>query len=169
MGKVQYLKTSALGLLTLVVSACVYDPVYYGPPPHITVGGYYQPWGYYYYPGVNVYFHYATGVYFYFSNGIWVRTRVLPATIRLNPRDRVHLHIENDRPYLFHEQHRDMYRPRPQPGPPPQLDRREREDNRYWYEQQREYREKYHSSPGPGQKSDKRQPREEEEEKRRRP
>lgn len=98
------------GLLAVMPVACVYDPVYYGPR-HGTVHPVQEPWGYYYYPDVQVYFHYSSGFYFYFDNGLWLRTRILPRHYILNPRARVHLHIKNHKPYIFHREHRQKYRP----------------------------------------------------------
>ncbi len=143
------LKLAALGLLTLTMSACVSNPpryqasVTYSSVP----GGYYEPWGYYYYPDVQVYFHVSTGDYFYLSGRRWLRTRVLPTYIHLDSHDRVKLRIENERPYLHHRQHVERYRPRPHYRPTPQQDRREREENRRWYQEQQQFKSQRRYAP----------------------
>ena len=49
--------------LSVILTGCVYDPFYYGPPPHSHYSPYY--YDYYFYPSVQVYFQFTTGYYFY--------------------------------------------------------------------------------------------------------
>ena len=139
MSKATFLKAAAVGLLSLSAVAC-YGPAY-GPAPHQPVG-YYQPWGYYYYPSVRVYFQYSTGYYFYPSGGSWVRSRILPPYIRLDPRDRVTLHIESERPYLKSPEIIRKYPPRQDYRPTPERDRKERNNLQKWYQEQQQYKRK---------------------------
>lgn len=151
------LKALAMGVLITMSASCVYDPHYYGPPAHPRPS-YYYPWGYYYYPSVQVYFHYSTGFYYYPSNGIWIKTRVLPPRFRLDPRDRVHLRIENDKPYLHHQQQVEKYRPPKDHKPVPERDRLEREVLRKWYQEQEQYKKnkRFEEKPRKGDKEQKR-------------
>ena len=96
------------------LSACVYDPHYYYPPGHRYQPHYYPYYyEYYYYPGVSVYFQFTTGFYFYYSKNRWIRTKVLPPHIHLNPRNRVKIWVDNDKPYLKHKEHVKIYKPKP--------------------------------------------------------
>lgn len=110
--------------LAAALTACVYDPYYY-PPSGRHYYPYYYPYyyDYYYYPGVRVYFQFSTGYYFYYSRNRWIRTRVLPPHIHLDPWDRVTLRLKSDKPYLKHKEHIHKYQPRPRPpeygGKPP--------------------------------------------------
>ena len=125
---------------SMVLTGCVAEPVYYGPPPP----AYYQPYyyDYYYYPASRVYFQFTTGFYFYYIDGRWVRARALPAYIHIDPRDRVRLRIDSDRPYLHQSEHRKQYVPRPDYHPNKESDRREREANRNWYREYEQTKEK---------------------------
>ena len=136
MNRLKKIKVTLLGgLLTLMLSSCVYGPGYHHPN-----SAFYYPYGYYYYPNVSVYFQYSTGFYFYLSNNVWIRTKVLPPYIRLSPSQRIHLDIKSSKPYLYHKQHTEQYRPRPNYKPAPQLDRKERNTLQHWYQQQLEYK-----------------------------
>lgn len=97
-------------LLAVLFTGCVYDPYYAGPPPHSHFRPYY--YDYYYYPGVRVYFQFTTGFYFYYDGRIWVRTKILPPHIHIDPHDRVRIRVDSDRPYLKHHEHREKYKPR---------------------------------------------------------
>jgi len=141
MDKLKQLRTIiSWGLMTLLVTSCAYDPHYYGPPPKHPRPAYYYPYGYYYYPSVGIYFQYSTGFYYYPSGRIWIRTRVLPPRFRLHPSDRVHLHIESNKPYLYHNNHIKKYKPRPGYKPVPQKDRSERELHLKWHKEQQKYK-----------------------------
>lgn len=124
-------------MLVFALSGCVYDPYYSGPP----LDAHYHPHhhDYYYYPGVRVYFHFTTGYYYYHHRKRWRRTRVLPPRIHIDPRDRVRLRIDTDRPYIKHKEHRQRYVPAPRYQPDKKRSLKEREANRKWY---KEYREK---------------------------
>jgi len=116
----------------LLFPACVYDPYYVGPPPH----HHYHPHhhDYYYYPGVRVYFHFTTGHYFYFHKKHWIRARVLPPHIHLDPRERVRIRIDTDKPYLKHKAHKRRYVPLKNYRYDKQRSQKEREANRKWYQ-----------------------------------
>lgn len=66
----------------------------------------YAYYDYYYYPGVNVYFHIYTGYYYYYDDGRWLRVRVLPRHIHLNPAHRRRFHIRSSHPYERNQEHR---------------------------------------------------------------
>ena len=121
-------------------TGCVYDPVYYGPPAHT----HYQPYyyDYYYYPSVRVYFQFSTGLYFYSVDGHWVKARVLPSHVHIDPHDRVRIRIDSDKPYLYQSEHHRQYIPRPGYRPSRESDQREREANRKWYREYEQSKEK---------------------------
>ena len=125
---------------SFILTGCVYDPVYYGPPPHAHYHPYY--YDYYYYPSARVYFQFSTGYYFYFTNGHWVRARALPSHIHIDPHDRVQLRIDSDKPYSRQSEHRKQYSPRPDYRPSKEVDQREREANRKWYREYEQTKEK---------------------------
>lgn len=151
MQSTKYLKTLSLGILITVAVGCVYDPHYYGPPPHPRPA-YYYPWGYYYYPSVQVYFHYATGFYYYPSGKVWIRSRVLPPRFRLDARDRVHLEIRSDKPYLYHHDQLKRYQPPKEHRALPGYDHKERETLRKWHKEQQVYKQKKQYGDHPGEK-----------------
>ena len=126
------IKTLLLAGITItLLSSCVYGPGY-----HHNVSVYY-PYGYYYYPSVRVYFQYSTGFYFYLSkNNVWIRTKVLPPYIRLSASERVHIDVRGTKPYIYHKQHTEQYRPRPDYKPNIQIDRQERNVLQKWYQEQ---------------------------------
>jgi hypothetical protein len=133
-----------IGLLSsFLFAGCIYDPVYHGPPPP----GYYHPhyYDYYYYPRANVYFQFSTGFYFYLTNGVWIKARVLPRHIIIDPYDRVRIRVDSDRPYTRYEEHRSRFKPRPIYHKDERKTRsiKEKEANREWY---REY-EKVQKKP----------------------
>ncbi len=130
----------ALGLM-MTTSSCIYDPYYYGPPSYHVSGTFY-PYGYYYYPSVQVYFQYSTGLYFYISNGQWINSRILPPRFRLNPSDRVFLRLKSNTPYQLNSQHIEKYRPRPNIKPTPRTDRNERASHLKWYKEQQVIKKK---------------------------
>lgn len=109
------LLVASLGFV-VALSACVYDPHYHYPPGQ-RYHSYYYPYyyDYFYYPGVQVYFHFSTGYYYYYSRNRWIRSKVLPPHIHLNPWDRVTLRIAGDKPYLKHKEHKQKFKPRPRP------------------------------------------------------
>jgi len=124
-----------LGLISLfAIPACVYDPYYAGPPPR----PHYYPdyYDYYYYPAVRVYFHFTTGYYYYYDKHRWIKTRVLPSHIHIDPHDRVQIKIPADEPYLQNKEHIKRFSPRPDFHYDEQRSIKEREANRNWY---REY------------------------------
>lgn len=119
-----------LGLAT-TLAACAPDP-YYSPRPirHRPV----QYYDYHYYPSVDVYFHLYSGRYYYRPGRSWVGVRILPSHVYIGPRERVHLRIWSDRPYIHHEVHRKHYRPPPGYHPSHDRDRYERRYNRTHHE-----------------------------------
>ena len=128
-----------IGLLAgFLFGGCTYDPVYHGPPPY----GYYYPhyYDYYYYPRASVYFQFSTGFYFYLSNGVWIKARVLPPNIVIDPYDRVRIRVDSDKPYTRYSEHHNRFKPRPIYHKDERKTRsiKEREANHEWY---REYQQ----------------------------
>ncbi len=95
---------------------------------------YYYPYDYYYYPYSRVYFSISTGYYYYPDGTNWIKVRVLPSRFYLDTRDRVTVKIKsNDRPYVYHNAHRQRYVPRPTYRVDRSRDRTERNLNRDRY------------------------------------
>jgi hypothetical protein len=132
----------------------VYDPFYYGPPPHPHYSPYY--YDYYFYPSVQVYFQFTTGYYFYRDSGIWIRTRVLPPRISINALDRVRIKIESEKPYIKFPEHNLKYKPNPKYRVDKVKSLKEKEANQKWFKdyQQRKVLPK----KPPKEKKDKRRP-----------
>lgn len=126
---------------TLLFTACVYDPVYYGPPPYPEFQPHY--YDYYFYPSASVYFQFSTGNYYYRDRGIWVKSRALPPTIPIDARDRVRIRVENDRPNLKYNDHIRSYKPKPEYRVDKERSVKERRANERWYE---EYQQKQSKS-----------------------
>lgn len=103
-------------MLVMGLSACVYDPHYYGPPAH-RYYPYYYPYyyDYYFYPSARVYFQFSTGFYYYYYRDRWIRTKVLPPHIHVNPWERVTIRVDSDKPYLNYREHVKKYPPKPRP------------------------------------------------------
>ena len=89
------LAISAVLGATFGIGGCAVYPD--GRPRYVSYPDYY--YDYYYYPNIGVYYHPFSSDYFYRRDGRWWRTRVLPRNIWLNPRFRVPLHINKDRPF----------------------------------------------------------------------
>jgi len=125
----------ALGFMlpgySLLLTGCVYDPYYYGPPPH----SHYYPryYDYYYYPSTQVYFHFTTGFYYYLDSGVWLKVKVLPPHIRIDARDRVRIQADSVKPYIMFPDHKRIYTPRPNYRPDKERSLKEREANQRWY------------------------------------
>ena len=147
MKTVGYTKSLLLSLGVIMgLSACVYDPYYHGPTPvRHTYYPYYYPfyYDYYFYPSVQVYFNFSTGFYYYFSGKRWIRAKVLPPHIRLDPRERVTTRVEGDKPYLKNKQHLRQFKPRPDYRRDPQIHKREQLQNLKSYEQHQKKQEIY--------------------------
>ena len=134
-GNTRCVATFILATVLIALNGCVYDPVYYGPPSYTE----YHPdfYDYYYYPSVGVYFQFTTGYYYYRSRDIWVQTRQLPPNIYIDPRDRITIRIESDKPYLRHDEQVQGFRPDVklnQPEVDKEQSRKEREANLEWYQ-----------------------------------
>ena len=136
-----YIKAVFLTFTLGVSAGCVYDPVYYGPPAYPDYYPHY--YDYYYYPSVGVYFHFTTGHYYYHDHDRWIRTQVLPPHIHLDVHDRVKLRVESDKPYLKYQEHRRVYKPKPEYRIDEQRNVKEREANRRWYQEYEQKREKH--------------------------
>ena len=92
---------------------------------------YYYPYDYYYYPYSRVYFSISTGYYYYPDGTNWLKVRVLPSHFYLDPRDRVTVKVKTpDKPYVYHNTHRQRYVPKPQIRVDRSRDRIERNLNR---------------------------------------
>ena len=143
----RYVLFSVFFGLSVLLTGCVYDPFYYGPPSH----SHYYPhyYDYYYYPSIQVYFHFTTGLYHYRDGGIWKKSRVLPPHIRIYARDRVKIQIESDKPYLKFPEHKRIYKPRPNFRVDKERGIKEREANQRWFRefQQRKDKPKMKSKP----------------------
>ena len=118
--------------ISLFSAGCVYDPVYYGPPPHSD----YRPhiYDYYYYPSVGVYFHFTSGYYYYRDRQRWIRSRVLPPHIHIDSKSRVRIRVDADKPMVRHKEHVRTYKPRPDYHSDKKRSIKEREANKRWYE-----------------------------------
>jgi hypothetical protein len=73
------------------------------PPPWARPRWYKRSHDYYYYPAHHVYFRPADRVWFYRENGAWRIGDELPFHVRVDFNRAVPLTIENDRPYVYHE------------------------------------------------------------------
>lgn len=136
-------------LIVFALGACVYDPYYSGPHPHVYSPPYYD---YYYYPSVRVYFHYSTGYYYYPSGTRWIRVKKLPPHILLDRRERTHTRIESNEPYRKHHQQREKHPPRPKYRADPRIDRNERQAHKEWNRQHQQKREQYEKTIKGGNK-----------------
>ena len=147
MNTLKFVKPFILSLgLVMGLTSCVYDPHYYGPgPDHHTYYPYFYPfyYDYYFYPSVQVYFNFSTGFYYYRSGKRWIRSKVLPAHIRLDSRERITTRVEGDKPYLKNDQHIQQYKPRPDYHPDPQVHRKEQLQNLKSYQQHQKKQEVY--------------------------
>ncbi|MGD8568274.1 MAG: hypothetical protein PVJ39_09315 [Gammaproteobacteria bacterium] len=117
------------------VTGCAYDPVFYGPPAYDSYSVPY--YDYYYYPSASVYFQFSSGYYYYRDHNHWVRTRVLPKRILIDPRARVRIRVDSDKPYIKYPEHRRLYKPKPRHRIDREQSTREREANRHWYQEHR--------------------------------
>jgi hypothetical protein len=80
-----------------------------GPPPWAPAHGYRAKHAYRYYPATGVYFDPSINRYFYYRDGSWQVSVSLPSTIRIEGDDYVHLELETDKPYLYHDEHRKKF------------------------------------------------------------
>jgi len=106
------LRNTLFILFALLPAACVVQPGYRHsmvaqPPSREPV----DRWDYYYYPDVEVYYSYSTGYYYYYNDGRWISSLILPSRFVLDNRQRVKIHVKNERPYLYHDEYRAKYRP----------------------------------------------------------
>ena len=137
--------------LSVLLTGCVYDPYYYGPPSHSHYSPYY--YDYYYYPSVQVYFHFTTGFYYYRDGGLWRKTRSLPRHISINARDRVRIKVESEKPYSKFPQHNLKYKPNPGYRVDKEKSLKEREANKKWF---KDYQQKKgNAKKAPKEKKDK--------------
>lgn len=97
-----------------IIPGCAYNRYDPGPysRPHVRYQSPYY-YDYHYYPSARVYFHVYSGSYYYRSRNTWIQARVLPPNIYIGPRERIHLRIWSDHPYLQHDLHRQRFRPHP--------------------------------------------------------
>lgn len=129
----QYVLFTILVSLSVLLTGCVYDPIYYGPPPHTSYHPHY--YDYYFYPSVQVYFHFTTGFYYYLDGRTWIRTRVLPPHIHIDTRDRVQIRIDSDKPYLKLPEHTRIYKPKPNYRVDKERSIKEQEANKRWFQE----------------------------------
>ncbi|MFP5507243.1 MAG: hypothetical protein ACLGH6_13690 [Gammaproteobacteria bacterium] len=81
-----------------------YDP-YYHDGPRVT---YYDYW---YYPALGCYYDTRTRYYIYFESNRWARARVLPPHLRPHLGSHVVVRAPHERPYEYHQRHREQYAP----------------------------------------------------------
>lgn len=120
MNKRDFLRLAWAGGMTAcagVLASCV-EPV-----PRRTVSAY----DYYYYPDVDVYYWLDGGYYYYRTDRGWLRTRVLPPYIILNPQYRRPLLIRQPDPWRWNHRHRERLGVSRRTPPPPWPTRRETE------------------------------------------
>ena len=142
----RYALFSVFVSFSVFLTGCVYDPVYYGPPPHYHYHPHY--YDYYYYPNTQVYFRFTTGIYYYRDGGVWVTAKILPPHIHIDITNRVRIRVDSERPYLKFNEHSRIYKPKPDYRIDPERSRKEREANQRWF---KEYKKKY---PKGGKKRD---------------
>jgi hypothetical protein len=140
--------------LSVILTGCVYDPFYYGPPPHSHYSPYY--YDYYFYPSVQVYFQFTTGYYFYRDRGVWARARVLPPRIIINARDRIRIKVESEKPYLKFPEHSRIYKPNPKYRVDKEKSLKEREANKKWFREYQQRKDKAKKMPKEKRDKDKR-------------
>jgi len=75
-----------------------------GPPPWAESHWYRRTHTYYYYPGSDVYFRPDTRMWFYLDSGGWRSGVRLPDAIRIDFGRAVALSLDNDHPYVYHQQ-----------------------------------------------------------------
>jgi len=142
MGNIRKFKSVIIVLniiFPLFLTACIYDP-YYVEPPRSHVDFY--PYDYYYYPSARVYFNFTTGFYYYFDNNRWVESRTLLPRIHLDPKDRVRIRVDNDKPFVKYPEHIKKYKPLPDYSIDKQRNFREREENRKLYNEYKSSKER---------------------------
>ena len=89
-----------------------------------------------------MYFQIYTGEYYFRAGSAWHRSRVLPTTIYLDPRDRHELHIRDDKPYVRDREYRQSIKPAPGYRYEPNR-AQDRDARRYNERRTQEYRKKY--------------------------
>ena len=136
---------SILVSLSVVLTGCVHDPAYYGPPAHTHYYPHY--YDYYFYPSVQVYFHFTTGLYYYLDDGIWISSRILPPYIHITDKDRVRIRIESDKPYLKFPAHKRLYKPRPDYREDKERSKNEREANKRWFQEYQKKQDEQKKKP----------------------
>jgi hypothetical protein len=101
-----------ISLLALGLSGCstiyVHDQPGYaakepGPPPWAPAHGYRAKHHYYYYPASAVYFDVDRKLYFYAVGAQWRTSTTLPAGVHIDVASYTTLDMDNDRPYVFHD------------------------------------------------------------------
>ena len=130
---------------SVLLAGCVYDPFYYGPPPHSHYSPYY--YDYYFYPSVQVYFHFTTGYYFYRDGGVWIKTRVLPPRIKINAYNRIRIKAETDKPYLKFPEHNLKYKQNPKYRVDKEKSLKEKEANQKWFKEYQQRKDKPKKMP----------------------
>lgn len=75
-----------------------------GTPPWVPAHGYNAKYHYRYYPYHGVYFDEGRNVYFYRNGGTWIMTDSLPGSIHITVNEYVMLDMDNNRPYMYHNE-----------------------------------------------------------------
>lgn len=104
-------KIGIVAILSLFAGFLI-APVLADPPPWAPAHGWrakhdapkkhMKHYRYHYYPHQQVYFLPERGTYFWLDGGVWRMGVSLPTAIRVYPRDRVILDLEDERPYRSH-------------------------------------------------------------------
>ncbi len=96
-----------------------------GPPPWAPAHGHRAKHHYYYYPGPAVYYDVDRKVYFYPQSGEWRTAASLPVGIHIDVNSYSVLDMDNDRPYVYHDEVVKRY-------PPGQLKKLDKDKNKKW-------------------------------------
>lgn len=131
------------------VTGCAYDPVFYGPPAYSSDYRVHY-YDYYYYPNVGVYFQFSSGYYYYHDHSHWVRTRVLPKRILIDPQSRVRIRVDSDKPYVKYPEHRRRYQPKRDYRVDRERSLKERRANRHWYQEYEKHSGKHRGNQKSG-------------------
>lgn len=80
-----------------------------GPPPHAPAHGYRAKHQYRYYPGCSVYYDAGRRLWFYMQAGGWTIGASLPTGLKAQLGEYVQIGMDEDKPYLRHDEHAAQY------------------------------------------------------------
>ena len=81
------------------------------PPPHAPAYGYRAKYQYRYYPSCSVYYDTERTIYFYLNGENWQVSASLPSHLKVQLGGYVSVEMDNDRPYVYYEEHKAKYPP----------------------------------------------------------